>query len=68
MTTNNTVSPMKFCYNTILPVLNNPKDLEPSSKMDPDFWDCFGRNIFDDNFRMCLFSIKKKKKTSCASR
>ena len=22
---------------------NNPKDLDPSYKMDLDFWDCFGR-------------------------
>ena len=25
---------MKFCYNTNLPFLNNPKDLDPSCKMD----------------------------------
>ena len=34
---------MKFCYNTSLPFLNNPKDLDPSFKMDLDFWNCFGR-------------------------
>ena len=27
----------------ILPFLNNPKDLDPSYKMDLDLWDCFGR-------------------------
>ena len=27
----------------VLPFLNNPKDLDPSYKMDLDFWDCFGR-------------------------
>ena len=27
----------------ILPFLNNPKDLDPSYKMDLDFWHCFGR-------------------------
>ena len=46
-TTNNLISPMKFCYNTsiipVLPLLNNPKDLDPSYKMDLDFWECFGR-------------------------
>ena len=27
----------------MLPFLNNPKDLDPSYKMDLDLWDCFGR-------------------------
>ena len=27
----------------VLPFLNNPEDLDPSDKMDLDFWDCFGR-------------------------
>ena len=27
----------------ILPFINNLKDLDPSYKMDLDFWDCFGR-------------------------
>ena len=26
-----------------LPFLNNPKDLDPSYKMDLDLWDCLGR-------------------------
>ena len=34
---------MKFAIISILPFLNNPKDLDPSCKMDLDFWDCFGR-------------------------
>ena len=34
---------MKFCYIPILPFLNNPKDLDPSYKMDLDLWDCLGR-------------------------
>ena len=42
MTTKNEISPMKFCY-MILPFLNSHKDLDPSYKMDLDFWDCFGR-------------------------
>ena len=25
------------------PFQNNPKDLDPSYKMDLDLWDCFGR-------------------------
>ena len=41
LTTNNLISPTKFCYNTNLPFLNNHKDLDPSYKMDLDFWDCF---------------------------
>ena len=45
MTSNNYISPMKFCYNTnfTLPFLNNPKDLDPSYKTDLDLWDCFER-------------------------
>ena len=27
----------------VLSVPNNPKDLDPSYKMDLDFWDCLGR-------------------------
>ena len=34
---------MKFCYNTSFNFLNNPKDLDPSYKMDLNFWVCFGR-------------------------
>ena len=36
---------MKFTISIIrvLPFLNNPKDLDPSYKMDLDFGDCFGR-------------------------
>ena len=33
-----------------LTFLNNPKDLDPSYKMDLDFWDCFGRK------KLCLIS------------
>ena len=36
---------MKVCYNTNLPFLNNPKDLDPSNKTDLDLWDCFRRKI-----------------------
>ena len=49
MTTNNYISPMKFCYNKsfaiikVLHFLNNPKHLDPSYKTDLDFWDCFGK-------------------------
>ena len=28
---------------SVLPFLNSPNDLDPSYKMDLDFWDCFGR-------------------------
>ena len=34
---------MKFCYNTNFTLPNNPKDLDPSCKMDLDLLDCFGR-------------------------
>ena len=29
---------MKVCYNASFTFLNNPKDLDPSSKTDLDFW------------------------------
>ena len=29
----------------VLPFLNSPRDLDPSYKMDLDFWDCFGRKL-----------------------
>ena len=35
---------MKFAIKRVLPFLNNPKDQDPSYKMDLDFWDCFGSN------------------------
>ena len=34
---------MIFAIIRVLPFLNNLKDLDPSYKMDLDFWDCFGR-------------------------
>ena len=34
-----------FAILPILPFLNNPKDLDPSYKMDLDLLDCFGRKI-----------------------
>ena len=36
---------MKVCYNTNLPFLNNPKDLDLSYKTDLDLWGCFGGKI-----------------------
>ena len=32
-----------FAVIRVLPLLNNPKDLDPSCKTNLDFWDCFGR-------------------------
>ena len=34
---------MKFCYKTNFTLPNNPKDLDPSYKMDLDLWNCFGK-------------------------
>ena len=34
---------MKICYEIGFPFENNPRNLDPSYKMDLDFWDCFGR-------------------------
>ena len=41
---------MKFCYMQVLPFPNSPKHLDPSSKMDLDFWDCFGMK------KLCLIT------------
>ena len=43
MSTNNQSVLFNFAVIRFLPFLNNPKDLDPSYKMDLDFWDCFGR-------------------------
>ena len=37
---------MKFCYNTSLPFLNNPKEQDLSYKTDLDLWGCFGKKKF----------------------
>ena len=42
MTTNKSVV-WSFAIVRVLHFLNNPKDLNPSSKTNLDFWDCFGR-------------------------
>ena len=34
-----------FAMILVLPFLNNLKDLDPSYKMDLDFWDCFGQKL-----------------------
>ena len=34
---------LNFAILPVLPFLNISKDLDPSYKMDLDFWDCFGR-------------------------
>ena len=47
-----------FAIIRVLPLLNNPKDLDPSCKMDLDFWDCFGMKK----------RKKKKKKTASHNR
>ena len=43
MTTNNQISPMKFCCNTSFTLPKLSKDLDLSYKKDLDFWDCFGK-------------------------
>ena len=34
---------MKFCYNTSFTLPTQSQHLDPSYKLDLDFWDCFGR-------------------------
>ena len=43
MITNNSISPMKFYYNSSFTLPKQSNDLDPSYKMDLDFWDCFRR-------------------------
>ena len=43
MTTNNEFVLRNFAIIRVLSFINNPKDLDPSCKMDLDFWNCFGR-------------------------
>ena len=43
MTTNNSIVLCNFAIIRVLPFLNNPKDLDPSYKMDLDLWDCLGK-------------------------
>ena len=52
-----------------LPVLNNAKDLDPSYKMDLDFWNCFGRNKHcftteEIRYLLNLFSILNSQEVS----
>ena len=50
MTTYNLISLLSFALIQVLPFLNNPKDVDPSYKMDLEFWDCFGRK------KLCLIT------------
>ena len=43
MTSNNLIKLMKFCYNTSFTLPEHSQDLDPSYKMDIDFWECFER-------------------------
>ena len=45
MTTNNLICPMIVAIIQVLPFPNNPKDLDPSYKMDLDFLDLFWKEI-----------------------
>ena len=35
----------KFCKKIVVIFQNSPKNLDPSCKMDLDFWNCFGIEI-----------------------
>ena len=39
----NTPSYLELCLIQVLPFVNNSKDLNPSYKMELDFFNCFGR-------------------------
>ena len=49
ITKNICISLMKLCYNMSF-TLPNPKDLDPSHKIDLDFWDSLGRK------KLCLIA------------
>ena len=51
---------MKLCYHTSITLPNNPKDLDPSYKMDLDFWDCFGRKILHLITEEIWYATQKK--------
>ena len=44
---------MNFAIIRVLPLLNNPKDLDPSYETDLGFWDCSGRKK-----NLCLMTKK----------
>ena len=44
----------------VLTFLNNPKNLDPSYKMDLDFWDCFVR------LKLCLINEEMQYYLSCS--
>ena len=53
---------MKFYYNSVLLFLNNHKDLDPSFKMDLNFWDGFGRKhtlSYDRRNKVCAKNVNK---------
>ena len=45
---------MNFAIIRFLPLLNNPKDLDPSYETDLGFWDCSGRK----KKKLCLLTKK----------
>ena len=53
--------PYFFDYKTeFFSFLNNPKDLDPSCKMDLDLWDCLGRVklVLQQNFIGLIYFLK----------
>ena len=49
-----------FAIIQVLTFLNNPKNLDPSYKMDLDFWDCFVR------LKLCLITEQMQYYLSCS--
>ena len=68
MTTNIWISPMKIALIWVLPFLNNPKDLDPSYKMDLDLSDCFERKkkipSYNRRNKVCLPSANHRQYSS----
>ena len=49
--------PYSIGYKTFFLFLNNPKNLDPSYKMDLGLWDCLGRVKLITKFHRCCYVI-----------
>ena len=67
MTTNNYTSPIKFCYNKSFTLPKHRKDLDPSYKMDLDFWDCLeAKKTVSFNVRNTVKTMKATNILNCS--
>ena len=64
ITTNTKPVLQNYARIRFLPFLNNPKDLDPSYKMDLGFWDCFGGKKLLSYIRRNMVCVKLFMKVS----